>query len=102
VQPSFTDNGDSRRSLGPALGATVEMECPVRGSPTPVISWLKNGNAIQQDSSHVVQQNGEVFVIHGLKDSDAGNYECEADNGVGEILRRTFTVGWYQGISELS
>ena len=77
----------------PAIGTAVQLECPVRGNPTPVITWLKNGEPIREDSSHVIRQNGEIFLIRSMQDSDTANYECEAHNGVGEVLRRTFTVG---------
>ena len=92
-QPTFTDDQSVHRSLGPALGVAVQLECPVTGNPTPQITWLKNNDPVQEDMYHVIQQNGAVFLIRRLEDSDAGNYECEVYNGVGEPLRRTFTVG---------
>jgi len=97
-QPTFTDDQSSHESLGPAIGSALQLECPVRGNPSPVITWLMNGQVIREDSNHVIRQNGELFLIRSVQDSDAANYECEADNGVGEVLRRTFTVGWFASL----
>ena len=69
------------------------MECPATGNPPPEITWLKDGHVIQEDSNHAIQDNGAVFVIHRLEDSDAGNYECDVYNGIGEAIQRTFLIG---------
>jgi Immunoglobulin I-set domain len=91
--PTFTDDQDSHKFLGPALGVAVQLECPVTGNPIPEIIWRKDGVLVQEDSSHVIQQSGSVFLIRAIKEYDVGNYECEAGNGIGETLRRTFAVG---------
>lgn len=97
-QPIFSDDQSSHRSFGPAIGMAVTLECPVTGDPTPEITWLKDGHVIQSDVNLVIQENGAVLLIRRLSDSDAGNYECEASNGIGEVLRRTFTVGEFLNV----
>jgi hypothetical protein len=95
-QSAFTDDQSSHRSLGPAIGMAVTLECPVTGYPVPEITWLKNGLIVQSNNNLVIQDNGAVLLIRRMQDSDTGNYECEASNGVGEVLRRTFTVGEFE------
>lgn len=90
---TFTDDQSQHLSLGPALGSTVHLECPVAVNPPPRITWAKDGFVIGSDNNHVLQNSGMVFVIHNLQDSDGGNYECEVTNSNGETLHRTFTVG---------
>lgn len=46
-----------------------------------------------QDDNHEIQSNAAAFLIYAVQDSDAGNYECEVNNRIGEALRRTFAVG---------
>lgn len=60
---------------------------PHMRNPTPVVTWPKSGQPIREDRSHVIRQYGELFLIRSMQDSDTANYECEADNGVGEVLR---------------
>jgi uncharacterized protein YodC (DUF2158 family) len=92
-QPSFTDDGVTHRSVGPAIGVSVELECPATGNPAPAVTWRRNGYVIYDDNKHEIRQGGAVLVIRGIESSDGGNYECEVYNGVGETLRRQFAVG---------
>jgi len=92
-QPSFTDDRSHHRSIGPALGVTVELECPAGGNPPPVVTWRRDGYTISEDRKHAIRQDGALLLIRQINDEDRGNYECEVYNGVGNSLRRVFTVG---------
>lgn len=81
----------------------LEMVCDIRGKPTPVIQWLKNGDIItpndyMQIVNGYVASSMEVathadFQFHfrhnlrilGLLESDAGMFQCIGSNPAGSV-----------------
>lgn len=62
----------------------LELVCSVRGRPTPVVQWLKNGDVIRpNDYMQVV--NGHNLRILGLIESDAGMFQCVGTNAAGSV-----------------
>lgn len=62
----------------------LELVCAMRGRPTPVVQWLKNGDLIRpNDYMQVV--NGHNLRILGLIESDAGMFQCVAANPAGSV-----------------
>ena len=57
-----------------SIGSRVELVCEAEGSPTPRISWTKNGEPVSSRSS---------LVIPSLGQDDVANYACNASNSVG-------------------
>uniref|UniRef100_F1S0Y1 Hemicentin-2 n=1 Tax=Sus scrofa TaxID=9823 RepID=F1S0Y1_PIG len=81
--PHIEDSGQpAELSLIP--GAPLELLCDARGTPTPNITWHKDGQALSRpaDSSGA----GRV-----LRVGDAGLYTCLAQNPAGEI-EKSFRV----------
>ena len=62
-------------------GKPLELRChPPRGKPEPTISWLKNGQLIDDsDSNYIVTQEGHLIFVNA-KLADSGNYTCVATN----------------------
>ncbi|XP_056395092.1 vascular endothelial growth factor receptor kdr-like isoform X2 [Hyla sarda] len=62
--------------------STLLLDCTVNGSPSPTISWLKNGYEIKQASGITLHSNNSLM-IERVKKDDEGLYECHAHNEMG-------------------
>uniref|UniRef100_A0A3Q2LI49 Contactin-5 n=1 Tax=Equus caballus TaxID=9796 RepID=A0A3Q2LI49_HORSE len=64
-------------------GSPLRWECKATGKPRPTYRWLKNGVPLLPQS-RVEMVNG-VLMIHNVNQSDAGMYQCLAENKYGAI-----------------
>uniref|UniRef100_A0A452IKG5 Contactin-5 n=1 Tax=Gopherus agassizii TaxID=38772 RepID=A0A452IKG5_9SAUR len=64
-------------------GEQLRWECKATGKPRPTYHWLKNGVPLWAQS-RVEMVNG-VLMIHSVNLSDAGMYQCLAENKYGTI-----------------
>ncbi|XP_007936297.1 contactin-5 [Orycteropus afer afer] len=64
-------------------GSPLRWECKATGKPRPIYRWLKNGVPLLPQS-RVEMVNG-VLMIHNVNQSDAGMYQCLAENKYGAI-----------------
>ena len=68
-----------------AAGATTTLECSATGSPTPTITWYKNGLLLSTPTS------GSLGITN-VQSSDVGRYYCVASNTAGSIQSKTATL----------
>lgn len=81
VPPRLVDQPQDRVALEKE---ELELVCSMRGRPTPVMQWLKNGDVIRpNDYMQVV--NGHNLRILGLIESDAGMFQCVGVNPAGSV-----------------
>ncbi|GFU20651.1 hemicentin-2 [Nephila pilipes] len=74
-------------------GQRVEIKCSADGSPKPEIKWMKKIEGSTANLSDFAdQQKDGSLVISSLKSLNAGAYECEAKNGIGNILQKLITI----------
>ena len=67
-------------------GNNVKFICRATGKPPPTLSWVKDGNTINQNSNNtVLSQDSQTLTITNVKRSDAGKYVCNAKNNVSSI-----------------
>uniref|UniRef100_A0A671G2Y4 Contactin-5 n=1 Tax=Rhinolophus ferrumequinum TaxID=59479 RepID=A0A671G2Y4_RHIFE len=64
-------------------GSPLRWECKATGKPRPTYRWLRNGAPLLTQS-RVEMVNG-VLMIHNVNQSDAGMYQCLAENKYGAI-----------------
>uniref|UniRef100_A0A8C3VNW5 Contactin-5 n=1 Tax=Catagonus wagneri TaxID=51154 RepID=A0A8C3VNW5_9CETA len=64
-------------------GSPLRWECKATGKPRPTYRWLKNGVPLLLQS-RIEMVNG-VLTIHNVNQSDAGMYQCLAENKYGVI-----------------
>ncbi|XP_036758713.2 contactin-5 [Manis pentadactyla] len=64
-------------------GSPLRWECKATGKPRPTYRWLKNGMPLLPQS-RVEMVNG-VLMINHVNQSDAGMYQCLAENKYGAI-----------------
>lgn len=60
---------------------TVRLHCEANGNPKPKIFWLKNGRKLDYDGRVKLLQN--TLVLSHSFSTDAGIYQCVAENSVG-------------------
>uniref|UniRef100_H2YDX9 protein-tyrosine-phosphatase n=1 Tax=Ciona savignyi TaxID=51511 RepID=H2YDX9_CIOSA len=70
------------------LGKTVEMKCNVFGSPSPAISWQKDGNKITENERFLIRKS-KYLRISEVTFDDAGAYTCVATNEYGNATLST-------------
>ncbi|TKR80926.1 hypothetical protein L596_014897 [Steinernema carpocapsae] len=93
---------EGRRIYG--RGEQVVIDCQIlSGSPQPKIIWFRGGHTVH--SSMYVKITGESrLAIQGVRESDAGNYSCMAENIAGRDTATTFfevgTIPTIVGLSE--
>ncbi|KAL1138634.1 hypothetical protein AAG570_008697, partial [Ranatra chinensis] len=59
----------------------TELSCDVEGAPTPNITWLLNGDHVDNDS--YISSKGNKLIISHIQKRHAGIYQCFATNPVG-------------------
>uniref|UniRef100_A0A1B6CKP4 Interference hedgehog n=1 Tax=Clastoptera arizonana TaxID=38151 RepID=A0A1B6CKP4_9HEMI len=65
-------------------GEDAEFECDVDGSPYPTVSWLLNGEPLDNGShTHII---GNKLVITQVEKRHAGMLQCLATNPVGAVF----------------
>ncbi|ESN97388.1 hypothetical protein HELRODRAFT_193268 [Helobdella robusta] len=62
----------------------VLLKCRVHAEPHPTLEWLKNGDVLMNNEYLQVTKTGDLQ-ISNLFSSDAGLYQCVADNRLGNI-----------------
>ena len=86
--PVIADN--STRLVSVVENSPAELLCHAEGSPTPLVSWRRENNAILPTGG--IRYRGNVLKIHSVHKEDRGTYYCVADNGVGKPARRNVAV----------
>lgn len=73
-------------------GENLTLSCSAAGSPTPVISWLKDNVSISNFSS--AGGNSSLVLNFVQKETTDGKYGCVAENSLGRAisLEGTLTV----------
>lgn len=81
VPPKFIESPQDKIALEKD---ELELNCSIRGKPTPIIQWLKNGDVITpNDYMKVV--GGHNLRILGLINTDAGMFQCIGSNPAGSV-----------------
>ncbi|KAM4662543.1 hemicentin-2 [Discoglossus pictus] len=88
--PSFAEGSDVL--LEKVANEPVVMTCPVHGTPTPQIRWLKNGVFLTANLPGVAQLGNGSLLIELALPSQSGDYICLATNEAGSARRKTKLV----------
>lgn len=79
----------------------VTFECEADGFPRPSIQWLKNGDIVIPSDYFQIVDNRNLRVL-GLVNSDAGIYQCLAENVVGSVQASAQLLILSKGMHHLS
>lgn len=85
IPPSFTKKPSPAKE--DAEGSEVKLEARLAGSPPLNIRWLKDNKEISSsDNIHIsFKSNVALLCINPARNSDSGNYMCEASNEAGMV-----------------
>jgi len=75
-------------------GEMLILVCQASGVPEPQIRWYHNEREIRP-TGRVSMDRDSSLVISNSELSDAGEYVCQADNGIGSLQSRTIEVSIY-------
>ena len=67
-----------------SVGSSVELRCVVTGTPSPTVSWSRDGVALEGDGDRVVITDATL----SLRDADStesGEYYCSATSSAGLV-----------------
>ncbi|XP_046363424.2 neuroglian-like isoform X2 [Haliotis rufescens] len=77
-------------------GERLKLPCEAQGQPIPVLYWLKSGVNIDYNSDinkgRVVVTKSNTLVIHDAQATDAGYYQCRAENIHGISLSNKYEL----------
>ncbi|KAJ3663924.1 hypothetical protein Zmor_008140 [Zophobas morio] len=90
------------RNLQVKAGGIAAFYCAARGDPLPVIQWKKNGKRVSgSQTRYQVKEfpdGGSLLRIEPVKAGrDDANYECVAENGVGDAVNADATLVVFEG-----
>ncbi|XP_041040413.1 obscurin isoform X3 [Carcharodon carcharias] len=68
------------------MGQTVKLACLVIGNPKPVVTWYKDGKAVEVDPHHIIIEDEDgscTLILDTLTAADSGQYMCYAASAAG-------------------
>ncbi|KAJ3600174.1 hypothetical protein NHX12_034124, partial [Muraenolepis orangiensis] len=86
VPPVFQGE-DLPANVSVVLSQPTSLTCDVTGSPTPFITWYKDGNLVVQGNGVQILGRGKTLRLLKASSSDAGSYSCKAINIAGSSDR---------------
>ncbi|XP_070817740.1 hemicentin-1 [Chaetodon trifascialis] len=89
VPPDFRDSV-TPENVSLVLSQSTSLVCDVTGSPTPVITWYKNGTPIVASNSIQILDMGKTLKLLKAATADAGSYSCKAINIAGSTEKDFF------------
>ena len=78
--------------------ASLNLTCMASGSPTPTITWFRNGARLSLNQRLTVNANGTLHIANITENTDATQagtrYHCTAMNTFGTIRSRTAILSY--------
>ncbi|KAG7265216.1 hypothetical protein CRUP_009103 [Coryphaenoides rupestris] len=82
VPPVFRGD-DLPGNVSVVLSQPTSLSCDVTGSPTPFITWYKDGKVVVSGNGVQILDRGRTLRLLKASSSDAGGYSCRAINIAG-------------------
>ncbi|XP_036351171.2 hemicentin-1 [Ochotona princeps] len=83
--PPTVEGGEETSYFIVIIDNLLELDCPVTaGSPPPTITWLKDGQLIDESDGFRILLDGRKLAITQAQVSDTGLYRCVATNAAGD------------------
>ncbi|XP_067109219.1 obscurin [Osmerus mordax] len=68
------------------LGQTIKLACRAIGTPKPVVTWYKDGRAVEADPHHIIIEDPDgscTLILDNMTADDSGQYMCFATSMAG-------------------
>uniref|UniRef100_A0A8C6QPP1 Hemicentin-1 n=1 Tax=Nannospalax galili TaxID=1026970 RepID=A0A8C6QPP1_NANGA len=85
--PPNMDNAMGTEEITIVRGSSTSMACFTDGTPTPSMSWLRDGQPLGFDAHLTINTQGMVLQLIKAKTEDSGRYTCVASNDAGEVSK---------------
>ncbi|XP_071100451.1 hemicentin-1-like isoform X1 [Haliotis cracherodii] len=84
---------DPPKSQKVDAGSTVELACmPPVGNPTPTVSWLFDGDAVDAEDENIIVSSEGSLIINEAQMTNDGNYTCVAENVYGKRYSKSGVI----------
>eukprot|EP00064_Thunnus_orientalis_P020663 superscaffoldBa00005807_g20806 len=91
VQVPPVINSETQKYLAP-VDSSVTLQCQADGSPSPSVTWHKDGQPLSESVRQRVLSSGSLQIAF-IQPSDTGRYTCTAANVAGTVsLEMSLTV----------
>ncbi|XP_069890339.1 hemicentin-1 [Dipodomys merriami] len=87
IVPPNLDNAMGTEEITIVRGSSTSMTCFTDGTPTPSVSWLRDGQPLGLDAHLTVNTQGMVLQLIKAETEDSGRYTCIASNDAGEASK---------------
>ncbi|XP_029988074.1 hemicentin-1 [Sphaeramia orbicularis] len=85
--PPFIDGGDDVTDSTVIINNPLELECQATGTPSPVLTWYKDGKPVRQGEGLRVASSGRRLIVSRAQVSDTARFQCVATNEAGDHER---------------
>ncbi|XP_006730990.2 hemicentin-1 [Leptonychotes weddellii] len=85
--PPTLDNAMGTEEITIVKGSSTSMTCFTDGTPTPRMSWLRDGHPLGPNTRLTVSTQGMVLQLNKAETEDSGRYICIASNEAGEVSK---------------
>nr|XP_044998229.1 hemicentin-1 isoform X3 [Jaculus jaculus] len=85
--PPNMDNAMGTEEITIVKGSSTSMTCFTEGTPTPSVSWLRDGQPLGLSARLTINTQGMVLQLIKADTADSGSYTCIASNDAGEVSK---------------
>ncbi|XP_047609819.1 hemicentin-1 isoform X2 [Phacochoerus africanus] len=85
--PPNLDNGMGIEEITIVKGSSTSMTCFTDGTPTPRMSWFRDGQPLGLGAHLSVSTQGMILQLIKAETEDSGRYTCVASNEAGEVSK---------------
>ncbi|KAM4812745.1 hemicentin-1 [Urocitellus parryii] len=85
--PPNMDNAMGTEEITIVKGSSTSMTCFTDGTPSPSVSWLRDGRPLGLDAHLSISTQGMVLQLIKAETGDSGTYTCIASNDAGEVRK---------------
>ncbi|KAM8931068.1 hemicentin-1 [Pelodytes ibericus] len=91
MEPPHINSSELTEELSVVVNNQLDLFCYTTGFPPPLITWLKDGQALSQGGNMHLIKGGQILRITNVQEEHLGRYTCLASNRAGDA-KKEFAV----------